>query len=242
MIRKFKEMPLFNKVRFCICTGVILLSIIVFVFGQIKISELSDQHDADLKLLAELNATPDELMATMDEISPTENGTEFKIYSSKEKGDYIADVLTNMQVADEEDLSKLEYEFSNCFVIDSMTGIDFKNVFGNSVYHNIAKDTDKKIPPHWTWYYISNYKVASNTMSAVWLCKDDATGVLLAGITANYNAITDKFYNLATFETKTGQNYQSARYTIDKDLIPVTEPVTEISETTVENSEGSKVQ
>ena len=79
-------------------------------------------------------------------------------------------------------------------------------------------------------------------MSAVWLCKDDATGVLLAGITANYNAITDKFYNLATFETKTGQNYQSARYTIDKDLIPVTEPVTEISETTVENSEGSKVQ
>ena len=77
-------------------------------------------------------------------------------------------------------------------------------------------------------------------MSAVWLCKDDATGVLLAGITANYNAITDKFYNLATFETKTGQNYQSARYTIDKDLIPVTEPVTEISETTVENSEGSK--
>ena len=221
MIRKFKEMPLFNKVRFCICMGVILLSIIVFVFGQIKISELSDQHDADLKLLAELNATPDELMATMDEISPTENGTEFKIYSSKEKGDYIADVLTNMQVADEEDLSKLEYEFSNCFVIDSMTGIDFKNVFGNSVYHNIAKDTDKKIPPH---------------------CKDDATGVLLAGITANYNAITDKFYNLATFETKTGQNYQSARYTIDKDLIPVTEPVTEISETTVENSEGSKVQ
>ena len=76
MISKFEKMPLFNKVRFFVCIGVILLSILLFVYGQFRISALSDIHDADLKTLSDLNSksTMDEVVSTPDSVS------EFKVY------------------------------------------------------------------------------------------------------------------------------------------------------------------
>ena len=97
MISKFKKMPLFNKVRFFVCIGVILLSILLFVYGQFRISALSDIHDADLKTLSDLNSksTMDEVVSTPDSVS------DFKVYSATEAGNKVAKILNAMQTFDE---------------------------------------------------------------------------------------------------------------------------------------------
>lgn len=234
MISKFKKMPLFNKVRFFVCIGVILLSILLFVYGQFRISALSDIHDADLKTLSDLNSksTMDEVVSTPDSVS------DFKVYSATEAGNKVAKILNAMQTFDEKLLVQNEAELNSYFVSNSSEGAN--RIFGNRLYHDQIKSTRKVDIPHWTWTYLTDYKMASTTQYVSWLCRDDATGVVLSTMSATYNAVNDKFSNFKTYITETGDSYSSSShgFKIDDDLIPITEPSTTVSETTVETTKG----
>lgn len=234
MISKFKKMPLFNKVRFFVCIGVILLSILLFVYGQFRISALSDIHDADLKTLSDLNSksTMDEVVSTPDSVS------DFKVYSATEAGNKVAKILNAMQTFDEKLLVQNEAELNSYFVSNSSEGVN--RIFGNRLYHDQIKSTRKVDIPHWTWTYLTDYKMASTTQYVSWLCRDDATGVVLSTMSATYNAVNDKFSNFKTYITETGDSYSSSShgFKIDDDLIPITEPSTTVSETTVETTKG----
>ena len=234
MISKFKKMPLFNKVRFFVCIGVILLSILLFVYGQFRISALSDIHDADLKTLSDLNSksTMDEVVSTPDSVS------DFKVYSATEAGNKVAKILNAMQTFDEKLLVQNEAELNSYFVSNSSEGLN--RIFGNRLYHDQIKSTRKVDIPHWTWTYLTDYKMASTTQYVSWLCRDDATGVVLSTMSATYNAVNDKFSNFKTYITETGDSYSSSShgFKIDDDLIPITEPSTTVSETTVETTKG----
>lgn len=236
MISKFEKMPLFNKVRFFICIGVILLSILLFVYGQFRISALSDIHDADLKTLSDLNnkSTMDEIVSTADSVS------DFKVYSATEAGNKVAKTLNAMQTFDEKLLVQNEAELSSYFVSNNSEALSVSSIFGNQLYHNQIKAMRKVDIPHWTWTYLTDYKTASTTQYVSWICRDDATGVVLSTMSATYNVVNDKFSNFKTYVTKTGDSYSSGGYgfKIDDDLIPITEPSTTVSEMTVETTKG----
>lgn len=123
------------------------------------------------------------------------------LYSASEAGRAVAELQTKYQLIDAtvtpDDITANANALSKYFDDESQNG--------RQPWFTVSKGDAKAV-----WEFESTYSFQNETIPVIWLCHIDGSDELVAYATANYNAESNTFSDVAYETTRLGANYVDA--------------------------------
>lgn len=222
MVQYFKNMTMFNRIRFVVCCFLIFIGIIYFITSSSQIASLRNTYESNKetivslkKQLAELNTEPE----SKEEVKKT-------LISCKDKGAKVAELQTKYQ---KYNASNNPDEFQS-IVTDLLSYFDDSASNARVPWYN--PDVKNK---NWTWTFETSYSFTATSVPVLWTCKSD-DGILLAYATGVYDSAKGLFKDMKWATTSFGLT--QAPPTTQPPTEDITEIETESKNESVTDKEG----
>ena len=177
----------------------IIMAIGLFVLTSMHTSDFNVKFSENNVMIGDLMAQIAGLNTSIESID-TEEVVSDRVMDCAELGNAVAKYQTNYQSLD---AATDEAGFmENVYALDACFGVDDKN--SRVPWYNILSDYDIT----WTWEFQSTYEFTSLKVDVIWLCRDNATGDLLAYATGVYDSSLNVFTDVTCVETSIGYTYR----------------------------------
>lgn len=197
MLEHFKNMTMFNRIRFCICILLVCVGLCVIAIGGNEVSLLESESLANKAKIAELNQELQTSDATPDEPKVIKRA----LVSCKDLGEKVASYQNDYQKYDkgghENERMNISNELDVCF-----GGVD-KNACVE--WYNMGSADGE-----WIWKFETNYSFTATSVPVLWTCRHSDTNELLAYTTGTYNTVSGLFEDVKWQNTSIGQSYIGA--------------------------------
>lgn len=197
MFNYFRNMTIFNRIRFCICLILVFAGVSVVVMGGMQMSALQETYTANSATIEGLNHQLAE-MTTESEATPDTIEIKKSLMSCKDMGDKIASYQNDYQkyssIDNEAKRTSITNELSECFDENSTNARVEWYSMGNS-------------SKQWTWKFETNYSFASTSVPVLWTCRMNDTNELLAYTTGTYDTVSGLFKDIKWHNTLVGTSY-----------------------------------
>lgn len=194
MLEHFKNMTVFNRIRFCICVLLICAGLCVIAIGNNEVSLFESESLANKAKIAELNQELRTSEATPDEPKVIKR----VLMSCKDLGEKVASYQNDYQKyvkgGHENERASISNELDVCF--------DESDKNACVEWYSMGS-TDGK----WTWKFETNYSFTATSVPVLWTCRHNDTNELLAYTTGTYNTTSGLFEDVKWQNTSIGQSY-----------------------------------
>ena len=200
LLKYFKNMSLFGKIRFIICFVFAISCVFVILIGQLQIEDLQTQYNANEYVISglehDLSNVTKESQATADTVVINK-----ALVSCEGLGEKVANYQNEYQKYRDEKGEDKRQEIANN--LDIYFADDSRNA--RVEWYSSGNSND-----NWTWTFESNYSFTATSIPVLWTCRLNDTNALLAYATGTYDTTIGVFSNVHWYNTTVGASLVTA--------------------------------
>lgn len=200
LLKYFKNMSLFGKIRFIICFVLVISCVFVILIGQLQIEDLQTQYNANEYVISglehDLSNVTKESQATADTVVINK-----ALVSCEGLGEKVANYQNEYQKYRDEKGEDKRQEIANN--LDIYFADDSRNA--RVEWYSSGNSNDS-----WTWTFESNYSFTATSIPVLWTCRLNDTNALLAYATGTYDTTIGVFSNVHWYNTTVGASLVTA--------------------------------
>lgn len=200
LLKYFKNMSLFGKIRFIICFVLAISCVFVILIGQLQIEDLQTQYNANEYVISglehDLSNVTKESQATADTVVINK-----ALVSCEGLGEKVANYQNEYQKYRDEKGEDKRQEIANN--LDIYFADDSRNA--RVEWYSSGNSNDS-----WTWTFESNYSFTATSIPVLWTCRLNDTNALLAYATGTYDTTIGVFSNVHWYNTTVGASLVTA--------------------------------
>lgn len=200
LLKYFKNMSLFGKIRFIICFVLVISCVFVILIGQLQIEDLQTQYNANEYVISglehDLSNVTKESQATADTVVINK-----ALVSCEGLGEKVANYQNEYQKYRDEKGEDKRQEIANN--LDIYFADDSRNA--RVEWYSSGNSNDS-----WTWTFESNYLFTATSIPVLWTCRLNDTNALLAYATGTYDTTIGVFSNVHWYNTTVGASLVTA--------------------------------